>query len=398
MYFLKIITFLPFNAVNDSVLLADNIFEQPKLNGSTSCKRKNKNSSKSVPPHKAYSNFFISQDHFLDINCSYISPNEIKDNHMSQNDSDLTIFHNNIRSINKNLDSAEEIFLNCTKMPDVITFTETKLNSESSIPNIKGYQPLDHVDSPTMAGGVGVFVLDNLAYTVRKDLSLNLPHCEDIWLNINSKNNFVIGVIYRHQKNHYSNFRESLCKSLDILNKSKTDYVIVGDVNIDFMKYNIATNITKYANALNSVGCNFFIDKPTRVTKNTASCIDHVYSNLEAGCLENNVILSDASDHFGTLTKISGIDRTDFVSDVYYRKTRLTSHNWQNFNAELNSQLLSTSCVQHDANMFANSIINAYSKVIDKFMPLKKLSRKQKRSHSKPWLTKGLKISIKRKK
>ena len=107
--------------------------------------------------------------------------------------------------------------------------------------------------------------------------------------------------------------------------------------------------------------------------------------------------MSDASDHFGTLTRVTGVDRTEQMSDVYYRKTRLSDHDWQKFNAKLSFQLLSSQNDQPNANLLANNIINAYSKVIDKFMPLKKLSRKQKCSHSKPWITKGLKISIKRK-
>ena len=65
------------------------------------------------------------------------------------------------------------------------------------------------------------------------------------------------------------------------------------------------------------------------------------------------------------------------IDDTYYRKTTLSCDNWQKFNAELNSQLLTISSDQLDANLFANSIINAYSKVIDKFMPLKKLSIKK---------------------
>ena len=68
--------------------------------------------------------------------------------------------------------------------------------------------------------------------------------------NIESKNDLVVGIIYRHQKNRYAKFCKKFCKTLDVLNKSKTDYIIVGDVNIDFCKYNIDNNITNYANSL----------------------------------------------------------------------------------------------------------------------------------------------------
>ena len=169
-------------------------------------------------------------------------------------------------------------------------------------------------------GGVGAYISNKINFSVRNDLSLNINSCEDIWFDIGEKKSFVVGVIYRHPKQHYSRFRDALCKTLDVLNKNKTDYIIVRDANIDFLKYNIANNVTNYANYLNSVGCNVFVDKPTRVTNNTSSCIDHVYSNLHAENIDNYIVLSDASDHFSTLTKILDIDKSTEDRDVFLLK------------------------------------------------------------------------------
>ena len=149
----------------------------------------------------------------------------------------------------------------------------------------------------------------------------------------------MVGVIYRHPKQDYARFRTAICKSLDILNKANTEYIIVGDINIDFLKYNLATNVTNYANYLNSFGCNVFVDKPTRITNNTASCIDHVYSNMQAENLENYILLSDASDHYSTSTKIINVDKSMADRDIYYRKCKLSSNEWLDFNNELNLAL-----------------------------------------------------------
>ena len=62
-----------------------------------------------------------------------------------------------------------------------------------------------------------------------------------------------------------------------LLNERKMNYVIVGDINLDTSKYNIASNITEYVNCINSFGCRNFINKPTRVKCGSSSCIDHVY-------------------------------------------------------------------------------------------------------------------------
>ena len=140
----------------------------------------------------------------------------------------------------------------------------------------------------------------------------------------------IIGAIYRHGQN-VKNFCKTLSEQLLMLNSKKEKYVLVGDFNLDLMKYNLAGPHTDFLNALNSVGCNTFIDKPTRVTSSTASCIDHVHSNLDTGSLENHVVLADVSDHFGTLTKIEGFTWKSEKQNCFYRKTNLSDQKWEQF-------------------------------------------------------------------
>ena len=101
------------------------------------------------------------------------------------------------------------------------------------------------------------------------------------------------------------------------------------------MKYNNASNITNYMNALHSVGCSIFTDKPTRVTSHSATCIDHIYSNLRSDMLNNHIIESEVSDHYGTLTKISSLFRNSLKKEIFVRKSNLSENEWQQFNVEL---------------------------------------------------------------
>ena len=88
----------------------------------------------------------------------------------------------------------------------------------------------------------------------------------------------VVGIIYRHPGHHFQQFRDKLCENIYKINMSKCNYIITGDMNINVLKYNLTTNITDYVNALNSVGCNHCVDKPTRTAQFTRpTCIDHVY-------------------------------------------------------------------------------------------------------------------------
>ena len=65
-------------------------------------------------------------------------------------------------------------------LQDVICLSETKIkNSILSNLDLQGYEHILHADSNTNAGGVGVFVAQNLDATVlgKNDFKLN---CEDI--------------------------------------------------------------------------------------------------------------------------------------------------------------------------------------------------------------------------
>ena len=90
------------------------------------------------------------------------------------------------------------------------------------------------------------------------------------------------------------------------------------------------------------------------------------------------------------------------MEEIYYRKSNLSSFQWKQFYREmrtsLNKKLPEFQTNDHiNADYFAESITSTYIDLIEKYMPRKKLSRKQKRYHQKPWITKGLRNSIKTK-
>ena len=102
-------------------------------------------------------------------------------------------------------------------LPDVICLSETKIkNSILSNLDLQGYEPILHSDSNTNAGGVGVFVAQNLEASVLGKNDFN-HNCEDIWLHIfdkNSNNAFILGVIYRHPSGDVNEFISVLNKKI----------------------------------------------------------------------------------------------------------------------------------------------------------------------------------------
>ena len=86
-------------------------------------------------------------DQFLDINCNYLSPEDLDDSLLNIHSNDLVVYHNNIRSLNKNFCKLQdELFHNCSNYPDILAFTETRISKDSSIPSLESYS-FEHVDA-----------------------------------------------------------------------------------------------------------------------------------------------------------------------------------------------------------------------------------------------------------
>ena len=268
-----------------------------------------------------------------------------------------------------------------------MALSETKLSDTSVQPELPGYK-FESVNSPTQAGGVALYVSNNFDYRIREDLNLGINNCEDLWIEIefNSQENkrkriVIIAVVYRHPGPHYKQFSDALSKNLSLISQQKTKALIVGDTNIDLAKFSITSNVTNYVHLLCDNGFNCFIDKPTRITSHSATCIDHVYSNIDSEDINSVIIESDISDHFSTLTCVQGYAPQKGNGVSYYRNTNLNPENWELFNSELQYILacnLASDTEKVDVNKFANHITDTYKSLINKYMPLRRKTRKQK--------------------
>ncbi len=70
------------------------------------------------------------------------------------------------------------------------------------------------------------------------------------------------------------------------------------DFNLDALHYNTNNNVTDYINLLFSYGLLQIITKPTRVTLNSATLIDHLITNSNSNSFETVILTSKLSDHF----------------------------------------------------------------------------------------------------
>ena len=99
----------------------------------------------------------------------------------------FSVFHCNMCSLSKNVSLLEDILLAVKETPDVIAISETKLNDNSRQNiNIPGYTFLN-TNSKTAAGGVGLYVSEDLEFVRRRDLDLCLDGVESCWIELPRK-------------------------------------------------------------------------------------------------------------------------------------------------------------------------------------------------------------------
>ena len=170
---------------------------------------------------------------YLDGDCEYYSTLQFSDIINSKKKNELAMMHFNIRSLpnKENKSKIETLLEQLPEIPDVMAFLETKINSSNiNLINIAKYQ-FEHNASLSNAGGVGLYIREDLQYVVRTDISIDCPSCENllvqIMLNSNSTNtqfnkSIIVGVIYRHPGGSYANFQEKLIRIIHKFNKPNT--------------------------------------------------------------------------------------------------------------------------------------------------------------------------------
>ena len=195
-------------------------------------------------------------------------------------DQKFIYFYFNIKSLQKNFESLKQLSINLNILPDNIGLMKTKIkiNTLNYFWNqLLGYHFL-HSDSATNSKHVGIFIKDNVNFVLPEDLEFKSLNCENLRLELKNKN-IIIGVVYKHPFYNIAEFKNNLIETVEKINHEKSIFYTSGDFNIDYLKYNTCCRVSSYINKVYSYGCKLFIDKPTRITHSTASCINHFYTN-----------------------------------------------------------------------------------------------------------------------
>ena len=176
--------------------------------------------------------------------------------------------------------------------------------------------------------------------------------------------------------------------------------IIFGDdFNINLHKKNIEVNDSIRSFLI--MGCSQKINVSTRFSPDfkNSSLLDHIYTNLNDDRVKTNVLTCEITDHLPTLISITGTNSQGF------RNRRILRHDLQNFdstsfNNDLNQKFsffYNSTNELIDAHSLWNKFENIFVETVNMHAPLRYMSRKQSKFHTKPWITKAIRKSIKTK-
>ena len=257
----------------------------------------------------------------------------------------------------------------------MIGISETWLNidNESQI-QLPGYSFVNNNRNAKTGGGVGMFISSVINFHVRNDLNLQRDSVlESIFIETSLRKNekIIIGTIYRPPNSNFNEFEADLKTILHKVDKENKTCILMGDFNIDLSPH-------------------FYplINRPTRITANSATLIDNIFiNNIHLDCVRG-ILISDLSDHLPVFQIFPSIS-TPEPKKMVIKKRAVTKANMNKLRSEvqnINWEFLRTINDVDDAySYFKETFMCLYNK----YIPEKNLSNKEAKIHKKPWITKG---------
>lgn len=332
-------------------------------------------------------------------NCKY--HNEINFQNMLKETNicgSFSLCHLNIRSMKHNLHDFY-LYLKCLNYDfSIMGISETWLRDDNcDLYALPGYSFVEEHRVTKTGGGVGIFINESIPFKKRDDLCIFNEYVECITIEIEKHvfafpKNVIISVIYRPPGSDVNSFIENINTLLGVIAYEVKLCYLMGDYNLDLLKYGQHGSTTEFVDNLYSNAILPLINRPTRITQNTASVIDNIFTNdinaIEYGY--KGILVTDISDHFpifyiGRETPKYSDDECRYARKFSYKNklsflNGLTEIDW--------TEIYMCRSAQQAFSLF-HSI---YLKLFDKHFPKGKIEFKY--NNRKPWLTSAIKESI----
>ena len=205
--------------------------------------------------------------------------------------------------------------------------------------------------------------------------------------------------MYRHPSMDIKEFNEDYFSNLMVIISTENKKVFLeGDFNIDLMKVESDEGVSNF---LDTITLNLFVPHiiyPTRITIHSHTLINNIFSNTLnfSDGISGNLTIS-ISDHLAQFLIID--EEFTKIPEKQNRLKRDTKNfDQENFILDLLNidwpDIINID--QNDVNSSFNSFETTINALIEQYMPIKKMSKNEIKQLYKPWITNGIRNSIRR--
>ena len=348
-------------------------------------------------------NFYNEITYNVGLSCKYYSEDtflrEIKERNL--NDSQcLSLCHTNIRSAKQNLVDFDVYIKGIGHQFHIVGLTETWLQDyNSELYGIDGYKMIEKHRKDKKGGGVAILLKENINFMNRTDLDIiDDANIESIFIELDKDvfqydSNVLVGVIYRPPGTDMKLFNEQFGHILDTIRKEKKICYLMGDYNINILNSDTHETTGCFVDMLYGNSFIPLINRPTRVTKQTATLIDNIYTNnlKDVSLSYQGLLVTDISDHFPIFHIHQRPNKIE--KDVTSLRRSFSNRNKQNFLKALNENNWNEIYMASGTQSAFTSFHAHLTKLYNSCFPLKEY--KTKYNNRKPWLSDALRNSIK---
>ena len=335
------------------------------------------------------------------LSSKYYEPNEMATLFKNKN-KHISFFHLNISSLPFHFEELLALIAEHNLSLDFLGISESRLklnqNPLTSL-QLPGYN-IEYTPTECNNRGTLLYIKKGMNYKLRKDLQIYKPkQLESTFIEVvQNKDRIIIGCLYRHLSMELSEFNYHYLSNLldNLSDKSKT-VVLPGDFNADLLKYDKDCNVSDFLDTMYSNLLLPHIASPTRVTLNSETLIDNIFSNNYDSSFTSGNLVTTLSDHhaqsllMGFQNKQMDNEKIQIIRDfskIENNKNLINTHlegiDWAT-ELQVNS---------NNADLSSELFLKKIEQLINFWAPFQRVPNKKKKLQNKPWITKGLLKSI----
>ena len=265
--------------------------------------------------------------------------------------------------------------------------TESRLHSRISNNSVRipDYDIIRRDATLMNETGIAAYVHKSIVQFIRRRVDLEHSSIECMWLELRSKAkspSILVGFLYRNPASP-AEWYKWFTEMIDNVYKTKPDIdiLILGDFNIDLKKTQ-----PRWQTVISSLGLTQLIKVPTRVTQNSETLLDHIYSNNPSSVVSAAVLDLSISDHSpircSKIAKVPKLNKNMHTS-IKYRS-------FKHFDSQIYLYNLSSVNFHHiyninDPNNALDAWYNLFLSVLNKHAPIK--SKRVKHPKLPQWIS-----------